>query len=73
LWLYWRQKVVQNNVNKEMRTLSVVFPLFWPPAVYKYIHRHTKILYICVHLHVIVGGECIYIHTHLCVHTQTHK
>jgi hypothetical protein len=31
--LYWRQKMVQYHINKEMCTVSVVFPLFWPTAV----------------------------------------
>jgi hypothetical protein len=32
LLLYWRQKVVQHRINKEMYTVSVVFPLF-PPHI----------------------------------------
>jgi hypothetical protein len=28
LLLYWRQKVVQHHINKEMCTVSAVFPLF---------------------------------------------
>jgi hypothetical protein len=30
LRLYWRQKVVQYHINKEMCTVFVVFPLFCP-------------------------------------------
>jgi hypothetical protein len=33
LRLYWRHKVVQHLINKEMCTASVVFLLFWPTTV----------------------------------------
>jgi hypothetical protein len=31
LRLYWRQKMVQHHINKEMCAVSIVFPLFCPP------------------------------------------
>jgi hypothetical protein len=31
--LYWRQKVVQHHINKEMCTVPVLYPLFCPTPV----------------------------------------
>jgi hypothetical protein len=36
LWLYWRQNVVQHYIDKEMYTVSVVFPLFFLTSLLKH-------------------------------------
>jgi hypothetical protein len=62
LRLYKRQKLVKHHINKEIYTVSVVFPLFCPAPVYTYamwvithVQVMLKVLYIFLCLSVMLG------------------